>query len=55
MDSYAALRARLLAGNATNMAYMLSVQLATMQSNVEAGFGKPEYFYIPSGGTSPNS
>ncbi|HEY9400957.1 MAG TPA: hypothetical protein VIP76_05595 [Luteimonas sp.] len=50
-DNYAALRAWLLAGNATNMAYMLSVQLATMQLNVEAGFVKPDNFYIPSGGT----
>lgn len=50
-DNYAAFRAWLLAGNATNMAYMLSVQLATMQLNVEAGFVNPDNFYIPSGGT----
>jgi hypothetical protein len=36
--SYASLRAWLLNGSATNMACMLSVQLAAMKLNVEAGF-----------------
>ena len=36
--SYTELRTWLLEGNAVNMAYMLSVQLAAMQLNVEAGF-----------------
>jgi hypothetical protein len=49
--NYTAFRTWLLDGNAVNMAYMLSVQLAAMRLNVEAGFVKPDNFYIPSGGT----
>ena len=49
--NYTTFRNWLLAGNATNMAYMLSVQLAAMQLNVEAKFVDPNNFYIPFGGT----
>jgi hypothetical protein len=33
------------------MAYMLSVQLAAMRLNIEAGFVNPNNFYAPYGGT----
>jgi hypothetical protein len=49
--NYTAFRTWLLEGDAVNMAYMLSVQLAAMRLNVEAGFVNPDNFYIPSGGT----
>ena len=41
----------LLNGTATNMAYMLSVQLAAMRLNVEAGFVSGSAYYVPYGGT----
>ena len=41
----------LLNGNAVNMAYMLSVHLAAMTLNIEAGFVNEDAFYIPCGGT----
>lgn len=49
--SYAEFDTWLLNGNATNMAYMLSVHLAAMTLNVEANFVNPNAFYIPAGST----
>ncbi len=49
--NYAAFRTWLLNANATNMAYMLSAQLAAMVLNVEAGLVLGTSYYIPSGGT----
>lgn len=49
--NYTLLRNWLLNGTATNMAYMLSVQLATMRLNIEAGYVNKNNFYIPWGGT----
>lgn len=49
--TYGQLEAWLLGGNAVNMAYMLSVQLAAMVLNVEAGFVDANDFYVPFGGT----
>lgn len=45
----AQLRSWLLDGNATNMAYMLSVQLAAMQLNVLAGQVNADSYYVPAG------
>lgn len=49
--TYASFRTWLLDGNAVNMAYMLSVQLAAMRLNVEAGFVSGSAVYVPYGGT----
>jgi hypothetical protein len=49
--SYWQFRTWLLSATATNMAYMLSAQLAAMALNVEAGFVDSDAFYIPYGGT----
>ena len=49
--TYGSFRTWLLDGNAVNMAYMLSVHLAAMRLNVEAGFVNGNAFYIPYGGT----
>ncbi|MCC8362082.1 hypothetical protein LK996_03190 [Lysobacter sp. A6] len=49
--AYAGFRTWLLNGTATNMAYMLSVQLAAMRLNVEAGFVSGSAYYVPYGGT----
>jgi hypothetical protein len=49
--SYSQFRAWLLAATATNMAYMLSAQLAAMALNVYNGFVDGGAFYIPYGGT----
>lgn len=49
--TYGQFRTWLLGGNATNMAYMLSVHLAAMRLNVEAGFVSGTAFYIPAGMT----
>jgi hypothetical protein len=49
--TYGQFRTWLLGGNATNMAYMLSVHLAAMRLNVEAGFVSGNAFYIPAGMT----
>ena len=49
--NYAEFETWLLDGNAVNMAYMLSVHLAAMTLNVEAGFVNEDAFYIPFGGT----
>jgi hypothetical protein len=49
--NYAGFRTWLLNGTATNMAYMLSVQLAAMRLNVEAGFVSGSAYYVPYGGT----
>ena len=49
--TYTQFRTWLLGGNATNMAYMLSVHLAAMRLNVEAGFVSGSAFYIPAGMT----
>lgn len=46
-----ALRRWLLDGNATNMAYMLSVQLAAMELNVFNGFVDGSGYYVPAGMT----
>jgi len=47
--TYAQLRAWLLAGTATNMAYMLSVQLAAMELNVHNGIVNGSAYYVPAG------
>lgn len=47
----AALRTWLLNGEATNMAYMLSVQLAAMELNVYNGFVNGNATYVPAGMT----
>lgn len=44
-------RTWLLEGSATNMSYMLSVQLAAMAMNVASGFVDADAFYAPYGGT----
>lgn len=49
--NYTALRTWLLGATATNMAYMLSAQLAAMRLDVEAGYVNPNNFYQPFGGT----
>jgi hypothetical protein len=49
--NYTTLRNWLLNGTSINMAYMLSVQLAAMRLNIEAGFVNPNNFYAPYGGT----
>ncbi|GAA4861958.1 hypothetical protein [Luteimonas vadosa] len=49
--NYAALRAWLLNGDAVNMAYMLSVQLAAMELNVYNGFVDGGGYYVPAGMT----
>jgi len=49
--SYSQFRTWLLAAAATNMAYMLSAQLAAMELNVLNGFVDGNAFYIPYGGT----
>jgi hypothetical protein len=49
--TYTQFRTWLLGGTATNMAYMLSVQLAAMELNVEAGFVNGNLVYAPYGGT----
>ncbi|MBI4283940.1 MAG: hypothetical protein HY663_05665 [Chloroflexi bacterium] len=49
--TYAAFRTWILSATATNMAYMLSAQLAAMELNVEAGLVNPNDFYIPAGMT----
>ena len=49
--NYAPFKNWLLSATATNMAYMLSAQLAAMELNVEAGFVNGNAFYIPYGGT----
>lgn len=52
--SYSGFRSWLLSANSTNMAYMLSAQLAAMELNVEAGFVKDSAIvYAP--GVDPNS
>ena len=48
---YATFRTWLLGGTATNMAYMLSVQLAAMKLNVRNGFVNGNGFYVPAGKT----
>jgi hypothetical protein len=48
---YAQFRTWLLAATATNMAYMLSAQLAAMELNVWNGVVDGNAFYIPYGGT----
>lgn len=48
---YGQFRTWLLGGTATNMAYMLSVHLAAMRLNVEAGFVNGNRVYAPFGGT----
>lgn len=51
-DNYVALHDWLLgAGASTNVAYKLSVQLALMKLNVEAGYVNKNNFYKPYGGT----
>src|SRR5262249_14381246 len=48
--TYAQLKTWLLAANATNMAYMLSAQLAAMELNVESGGVNPaSIVYMPTG------
>jgi hypothetical protein len=49
--NYAALKTWLLNGNATNMAYMLSVQLSAMKLNVLNNFVNGNGFYVPAGMT----
>ena len=49
--TYPQLRTWLLDGNAVNMQYMLSVQMAAMVLNVEAGFVGPTSFVAGYGGT----
>jgi hypothetical protein len=49
--NYLIFRSWLLNGTATNMAYMLSVQLAAMKLNIEAGYVNKNNFYAPFGGT----
>ncbi len=45
--NYDAFRTWLLGGNSVNMAYMLSVQLAAMTLNVEAGFVDDDAYFLP--------
>jgi len=49
--NYAAFKTWLLSAKATNMAYMLSAQLAAMRLNVLNGFVDGNAFYIPYAGT----
>jgi len=49
--NYAAFKTWLLSATATNMAYMLSAQLAAMELNVEAGLVNGDAFYISYNGT----
>jgi hypothetical protein len=49
--NYSALKSWLLSATATNMAYMLSAQLATMELNVFNGFVNGNAFYVPAGKT----
>jgi hypothetical protein len=49
--NYAALKNWLLNATATNMAYMLSAQLATMELNVFNGIANGNAFYVPAGKT----
>lgn len=49
--NYQIFRTWLLSATGTNMAYMLSAQLAAMRLNVEAGAVNQNNFYIPFGGT----
>ena len=49
--NYATLQSWLLNVNTTNMAYALSVQLAVMKLNIDAGYVNKLNFYIPFGGT----
>jgi len=53
--TYTQFRNWLLAGNATNMAYMLSVQLSAMELNVEATFVSSGAVIYAPGTTSANS
>jgi hypothetical protein len=50
-NSYSQFRTWILAADATNMAYMLSAQLAAMELNVFNGVVDGNAFYIPYGGT----
>jgi hypothetical protein len=52
--TYAQFRTWLLNGNAVNMNYTLSVQLAAMKLNVEAGFVDPTQLVYAPGVTSPS-
>lgn len=47
--SYSAFRTWLLGGTATNMAYMLSVQMAAMKLNVMNGYVNGGGYYVPAG------
>lgn len=49
--NYTAFRSWLLNADSINMAYMLSVQLAVMRLNIEAGYVNKNNFYQPFGGT----
>lgn len=49
--TYAQFRAWLVNRSATNMAYMLSVHLAAMRLNLEAGYVSGSAYYQPFGGT----
>ena len=49
--AYGPFRAWLLDGNATNMAYMLSVQLSAMVLNIESGIVDGNALYLPYNGT----
>jgi hypothetical protein len=53
--NYTAFRTWLLGANATNMAYMLSAQLAAMKLNVLNGFVSPGAFIYAPGTTSANA
>ena len=53
--NYATFRTWLLGGNATNMAYMLSVQLAAMELNVFNGFVSADALIYAPGTTSANA
>jgi hypothetical protein len=50
-NTYNGFRLWLLGANATNMAYMLSAQLAAMALNVEGGFVEGGSLYLPAGMT----
>jgi hypothetical protein len=52
---YNGLKSWLLSADATNMAYMLSAQLAAMELNVEAGFVSGNALVYAPGATSANS
>jgi hypothetical protein len=49
--NYSILQSWLLNADGTNMAYLLSVQLAAMRLSSEAGYVRLANFYIPYGGT----